>query len=213
MCCVHEGRLYYFAVLPLTAPLDTILDIIKALRSPLHCRGVVMGYAGLEPGIDDPSFVPVLKALAQAKLPILIHPNYGLLKDVFGPCFGSHGQVLPVSLGFTTGTTIAFTRMYLANISDLLPILQIILLHAGDTLPSVLGRIETCIANDRIWQPRLTANTSRTSLRDVLKRNVYLDGIMFDCRALRAAVEAIGIDRVMFGTDHPLSPSLRTGGK
>jgi aminocarboxymuconate-semialdehyde decarboxylase len=129
MCCVHEGRLYYFAVLPLTAPLDTILDIIKALRSPLHCRGVVMGYAGLEPGIDDPSFVPVLKALAKAKLPILIHPNYGLPKDVFGPCFGSHGQVLPVSLGFTTGTTIAFTRMYLANISDLLPVLQIILLH------------------------------------------------------------------------------------
>jgi hypothetical protein len=84
---------------------------------------------------------------------------------------------------------------------------------SGDTLPSVLRRIETCIANDRIWQPRITANTSRTSLRDVLKRNVYLDGITFDCRALRAAVEAIGIDRPMFGTDHPLSPSLRTDGK
>jgi aminocarboxymuconate-semialdehyde decarboxylase len=85
--------------------------------------------------------------------------------------------------------------------------------HAGGTLPSVIGRIEACIANDKTWQSRLSSDASRRSLRDVLKRNVYLDGITFDSGALRAAAEAVGIDRVMFGTDHPLFPSLREDGQ
>jgi aminocarboxymuconate-semialdehyde decarboxylase len=213
MCCIHSGRLYYFAVLPLTAPLETVLDIIETLPTQPHCRGVVMGYAGFGPGIDDSSFVPVLKALARVNMPIFFHPNYGLPNDVFGPCCGSHGQVLPVSLGFTTETTVAFTRMYLANIFEQVPTLQIMLPHAGGTLPSVIGRIEACIANDKTWQSRLSSDASRRSLRDVLKRNVYLDGITFDSGALRAAAEAVGIDRVMFGTDHPLFPSLREDGQ
>jgi aminocarboxymuconate-semialdehyde decarboxylase len=213
MCCNHEGRLFYFAVLPLTAPLPTILESIEALALHLHCRGVVMGYAGVGAGMDDPLFFPVLQTIAKAGLPIFFHPNYGLPSDVFGPCSSSHGQVLPVSLGFTTETTTAFTRMYLASVFDVVPKLQIILPHAGGTLPMVIGRIEACIANDKTWQSRLSAEAPRTSLRDILKCNVYLDGITFDSGALRAAADAVGIDRIMFGTDHPLFPSLRGDGR
>jgi aminocarboxymuconate-semialdehyde decarboxylase len=213
MCCDYEGRLYFFAVLPLTATISTVLDQIKTLSSHSHCRGVVMGYAGLGSGLDDLAFMPIFTALAEVNLPIFFHPHYGLPNDVFGPCCGSHGQVLPVSLGFTTETTIAFTRMYLANVFDQVAHLRIILPHAGGTLPSVIGRIEACIANDKAWQSRLSSISPRHSLRDVLKRNVYLDGITFDSTALRAAVDAVGMERVMFGTDHPLFPSLREDGK
>ena len=213
MCCSYEGRLYFFAVLPLTASLDVVLDRIKGLSSHPHCRGAVMGYAGFGPGIDDSEFIPVLRELAGANLPIFFHPNYGLPGDVFGPCCGQHGQVLPVSLGFTTETTIAFTRMYLAGIFDMIPDLNIILPHAGGTLPSVIGRIEACIANDKAWQQRLSSSSMRQALRDVLRHNVYLDGITFDKSALRAAADAVGVERVMFGTDHPLFPSLRKDGK
>jgi aminocarboxymuconate-semialdehyde decarboxylase len=101
----------------------------------------------------------------------------------------------------------AFTRMYLANIFDEIPSLQIILPHARGSLPMVIGRIEACIVNDKKWQSRPT--TPRTCLRDILKRNVYLDGVIFDSGALRAAADAVGIDRIMFGTDHLLFPSLR----
>jgi hypothetical protein len=45
-----------------------------------------MGYVGFGPGIDDPSYLPVLKRLAEANLPIFFLPNYGLPGDVFGPC-------------------------------------------------------------------------------------------------------------------------------
>jgi aminocarboxymuconate-semialdehyde decarboxylase len=213
MCCDHEGRLYFFAVLPLTASTATVLDQINTIPSHPHCRGVVMGYAGLGPGLDDSAFLTIIKALAEAELPIFFHPNYGLPSDVFGPCCASHGQVLPVSLGFTTETTIAFTRMYLANVFSQIPRLRIILPHAGGTLPSVIGRIEACIANDKAWQSRTSSALPRASLRHVLKRNVYLDSITFDSAALRAAADAVGTEKVMFGTDHPLFPSLRADGR
>jgi aminocarboxymuconate-semialdehyde decarboxylase len=213
MCCTHEGRLYFFAVLPFTAPSATVLDQIKTLSSHQHCRGVVMGYAGFGPGMDDPLFIPILRALAEANLLVFFHPNYGLPGNIFGPCCGLHGQVLPVSLGFTTETTIAFTRMYLAGVFDAVPTLQIILPHAGGTLPSVVGRIDACIANDKARRLHFSSGSPRTTLREILKRNVYLDGITFDSGALRAAANTVGVDRVMFGTDHPLFPSLREDGK
>jgi predicted TIM-barrel fold metal-dependent hydrolase len=213
MCCAHEGRLYHFAVLPLTAPMPTVLDVIGGLSTQTHCRGVVMGYAGFGSGVDDPEFLPVLQAVAKANLPVFFHPNYGLPNDVFGPCCSDHGQVLPVSLGFTTETAVAFTRMYLARVFEKIPGLLIILPHAGGTLPSVIGRIEACIANDKMYQSRLSTNAVQRSPRDVLKNNVYIDGITFDSGALRAAANAIGVDCVMFGTDHPLFPSLRKDGK
>lgn len=210
MCGEHEGRLYHFAVLPLTAPLATVIQVIHQVAAHVHCRGVVMGYAGFGAGIDDPSFISVFEALAKLNLPAFFHPNYGLPTDVFGPCCGSYGQVLPVSLGFTTETAIAFTRMYLANIFDKVPALKIILPHAGGTLPSVVGRIEACIANDKMFQSRLLGSSPR-SVRDVLQQNVYLDGITFDSVALRAAADTIGHERIMFGTDHPLFPSSSIG--
>ncbi|KAF2031706.1 2-amino-3-carboxymuconate-6-semialdehyde decarboxylase [Setomelanomma holmii] len=213
MCADHEGALYFFATLPLTAGMDVVLHQITSLSSLQHCRGVVMGYAGFGAALDDPSFLPVLKGLAEANLPTFFHPNYGLPGDVFGPCCGQHGQVLPISLGFTTETTIAFTMLYLAQVFDEVLSLQIILPHAGGTLPSVVGRIEACIANDKAWQSRLASHPQRTTIHDVLRQNVFLDGITFDKGALRAAVDAVGIDRVMFGTDHPLFPSLRQDGK
>lgn len=209
MCTAHDKRLFFFATLPLTAPVDNILQQIQAFSGFPHCRGVVMGYSGFGSGLDDPSFSPVLSALAKAILPIFFHPNYGLPGEVFGPCCGQHGQVLPVSLGFTTETTVAFTRMYLADIFTNLPNLKVILPHAGGSLPSVIGRIEACIANDKAWQGRLSSSSTRRPLRDVLSENVYLDGITFDKGALRAATDAVGVARVMFGTDHPLFPSLR----
>jgi hypothetical protein len=84
---------------------------------------------------------------------------------------------------------------------DELLALRIVLPHAGDTLSSVFGHIEACMANDKICQQ---CPLARTCLRRVLKKNVFFDGIAFDKSTLRAAVDAIGFVKVMFEMDHPL---------
>ncbi|KAF2732244.1 hypothetical protein EJ04DRAFT_536141 [Polyplosphaeria fusca] len=168
LCAEHTGRLWFFAALPVTAGVGDVLTAIAHLRNLSLCRG----------GLDDNAFLPVLRACAESALPVFLHPNYGLPGEVFGPCCGDHGQVLPVSLGFTTETTVAVARMYLAGV----------------------GLLRARLAQERktIW--------------DVLRQNVYLDGIVFDKIPLWAAAEAVGSDRLMFGTDHPLFPNLSTDG-
>jgi aminocarboxymuconate-semialdehyde decarboxylase len=48
---------------------------------------------------------------------------------------------------------------------------------------------------------------------DVLKTNIYLDAVVYGEVGLRAAVQASGADRLMFGTDHPFFPPLEEGEK
>lgn len=207
MCAENNGRLFFFATLPIRSPFPSLVQLLSKLSAYPHCRGVVIGTSGLTLGttLDSKETRPLLQALADAKLPIFLHPNYGLPTSVLGDEFC--GQVLPVSLGFTTETTIAITRLYLSGTFDEIPGLRLILSHAGGTLPFLTGRIESCITHFPTG-----SSAPKKSLDEVLKTNIYLDGITFAAPPLRAAAEVVGADRIMFGTDHPLFPSSREDG-
>lgn len=45
-------------------------------------KGVILGTTGLGKGLDDPELLPVFKALQDEKLPIFLHPHYGLPSSV-----------------------------------------------------------------------------------------------------------------------------------
>lgn len=47
----------------------------------------------------------------------------------------------------------------------------------------------------------------------MLKHNVWLDAVTYSELGVRAAVEAVGTERVLFGTDHPFFPPLDEGAK
>jgi len=214
MCATHPGRLFFFAALPLTAPASVLLSTIAALASLRYCRGVILGTSGLGAGLDDPALLPVFTALADASLPIFLHPHYGLPTSVFGPRAeqGEYGHVLPLALGFPMETTIAVTRMFLAGVFDAVPGLRMLLAHSGGTLPFLAGRIESCIAHDGLLVKRRQESGTterRRSLWDVLRSQIYLDAVIYNEVGLRAAVEAAGgADRLMFGTDHPFFPPV-----
>jgi predicted TIM-barrel fold metal-dependent hydrolase len=200
LCQEYQQRLFFFAVLPMSAPDDSaIITEIQHITTLPQARGVVMGTNGLGEGLDDPRLLPIWRELAAANLPVFIHPNYGLPASVWGENHAS-SQILPLSIGFTTETAIAITRMFLAGVFDTVPNLQLILSHSGGTLPFLAGRIEACIAHD---MKRALSDEPRVPLWEVLRKNLYLDGVIFDKIGLRTAIEASGIDRVMFGTDHP----------
>lgn len=212
ICTQHPARLFFFGVLPLSAPEDVILAEIARLKTISQARGIVMGTGGLGEGLDDPKLLPIFKALAESAMPIFLHPNYGLPGPVWGSRGSDYGQVLPLSLGFPMETTIAMTRMFLSGVFDTVPDLQIIVAHSGGCLPFLAGRVEACIEHDKKWEADGKLSSDRKTLFDALRKNIYLDGVIFDKIGLRAAVEAAGADRVMFGTDHPFFAPL-DGGK
>ena len=143
---------------------------------------------------------------------------------MYGPRANDYGHVLPLALGFPLETTIAVTRMLLSGIWDRFPKLNVLIAHSGGTLPFLAGRIESCIAHDaHLKQEGKLGN--RKDIWDVLKNNIYLDAVIYADVGLKAAIDASGADRLMFGTaidarsdclvtdivagtDHPFFPPL-----
>ncbi|KAF5668902.1 2-amino-3-carboxylmuconate-6-semialdehyde decarboxylase [Fusarium heterosporum] len=209
MCGEHPGRLFFFGTLPLTATLETVLASIKHLQALKYCRGVILGTSGLGKGLDDPDLLPIFEALAQTNMTIFLHPHYGLPNDVWGPrASAEYGHVLPLALGFPMETTIAVARMYLAGVFDKVPELRMILAHSGGTLPFLAGRIESCIMHDGQLLREGKLAKDRRTIWEVLKEQIYLDAVIYSEVGLKAAIQASGADRLMFGTDHPFFPPL-----
>ncbi|KAI1781407.1 hypothetical protein F4818DRAFT_36736 [Hypoxylon cercidicola] len=209
MCAEAPGRLFFFATLPLTAPPETLLAAVGHVRSLKYCRGVILGTSGLGKGLDDPALVPVFRALAANRLTVFLHPHYGLPSEVWGPrATEEYGHVLPLALGFPMETTIAVARMYLAGVFDQVPDLRMLLAHSGGTLPFLAGRIESCVVHDGHLVKEGKVGPGRRTVWQVLREQVYLDAVVYSEVGLKAAVDASGADRLMFGTDHPFFPPL-----
>lgn len=207
ICGRYPGRLFAFGTLPLSASVSIIEAEIERLSGLKYMRGIILGTTGLGKGLDDPALIPIFAALAKANFPIFLHPHYGLPTEVYGN--SDYGHVLPLALGFPMETTIAITRLILSGLFSLPSCsdLQIILAHSGGTLPFLAGRIESCIEHDSHLKEAGKLE-GRKTVWEILKKNIYLDAVIYGDVGVKAAVEASGRDRVMFGTDHPFFPPL-----
>ena len=203
-----ERLFFFFGALPLSAPEPVILAEIERLKGIRQSRGIVMGTGGLGEGLDDARLDPLYSALADASMPVFLHPNYGLPGPVWGNRGSEYGQVLPLSLGFPMESTIAITRLFLSGVFDRFPKLQVIVAHSGGCLPFLAGRVEACIEHDKKWDADGKLTPERHTMWDAMRNNIYLDGVVFDKIGLKTAIEASGVDRVMFGTDHPFFAPL-----
>jgi predicted TIM-barrel fold metal-dependent hydrolase len=85
------------------------------------------------------------------------------------------------------------------------PKLQVLIVHMGGELASVLGRLEFTwrlnykgIRNPPAGRPY----TNQRPPSDYFKTNILVDCMGFNPIGLRAAVEMCGVDRVVFGSDY-----------
>lgn len=205
-----KGKLYAFGTLPVSASPHDVVSEIRRLDKLPHIRGVILGTSGRGDGLDDPALEPIWDALAETQLLTFLHPHYGLPNDVFGPRAKDYGHVLPLSLGFPMETTIAFVRMWLSGVFDRHRKLKILIAHAGGTVPFLAGRVESCVEHDRKLRDEQgnQIDVKKRSIWQVLKENVWLDAVAYSEIGLQTAINAVGADRVLFGTDHPFFPPL-----
>ncbi|KAI4170698.1 MAG: hypothetical protein LQ343_004797 [Gyalolechia ehrenbergii] len=212
MCAESQERIYAFGCLPLSAPVSAIVTEIERLVSPAcrYIRGIILGTSGLGSGLDDSAMNPIWEAIQAQDLLVFIHPHYGLPSEVFGARMPESGHVLPLSLGFPLETTIAFTRMYLVGIFDRFASLRILLAHAGGAIPALVGRVQSCVEHERGYysESRRRTRGPQRSMAEVMRKNVYLDAVSYNKTGVKAAVDMVGKERVLFGTDHPFFPPL-----
>lgn len=212
ICSTSQDSLYAFATLPLSASSSHIISAIQRLKFLPHIRGIILGTTGLSQGLDDPALEPIWSALESAKLLIFLHPHYGLPSSVYGPRASEYGHVLSLSLGFPMETTVAFTRMWLSGVFDRHPKLNVLIAHAGGTVPFLSGRINSCVQHERHFPGNEGGGRGpKRDLKEVLRENIWLDAVVYSSPGVKAAVEVVGKDRVLFGTDHPFFPPLEEG--
>ncbi|GJN93532.1 hypothetical protein Rhopal_006589-T1 [Rhodotorula paludigena] len=233
-----KKRLFAFGSLPLVpgVKVDEVLEAVQQVKGLSHLRGIVMGTKGLGKGLDDPEMEPIYEAVAAAGLVVFVHPHYGI-DTSYGE--QDNGHALPLGLGFPFETTIAIARLILAGVLDRHPDLKLLLAHSAGALPALSSRLASCIAHDphvkdrlqhdfryylgQLWYDAVTYGPEELALveRVVSRANNYesrdeqlafVDRVNDRKDLLAPEGHFPGVERILFGTDHPFFPPLEGEG-
>jgi predicted TIM-barrel fold metal-dependent hydrolase len=197
ICEKSNGRLYGFATLPVRNGKASLKEI-KRIKNLSAIKGVILGTPGAGKGLDHENMRDVLHSIAEQNLTIFLHPHYGLGNEQYH----NTGHALFLALGFPFETTAAVSRLIVTGVLDEIPNLKILIAHAGAALPSLIGRLDSCVAHDLA-----IANKLQHAPSEYMKR-FYYDAIAYDPTILQSLINLVGPDRIMFGTDNPFFPPL-----
>jgi predicted TIM-barrel fold metal-dependent hydrolase len=191
----HPSRLAALATLPLEAPEAAAEELARAVG--LGLKGA-MSYANVAGRpLDEPEFRVFFAAAAELDVPVLLHPT----RPIYSQNIDVHALV-PV-VGFLFETTVSTLRLIYDGLYDRHPGLKLILAHTGSLLPHLAGRID-------YEGGRLGAGVDlQTSALQALGR-LYTDTVSAWPPALRSALDLLGPEQVLFGSDAPFWEPERT---
>lgn len=195
LCAQSQGRLLGFATLPVRNPQAALKEVAR-LGSLKHIRGVILGTPGAGQGLDHANVRDMLMAIEDAGLLVFLHPHYGVGVEHFS----DSGHALFLALGFPFETTVCVSRLIVSGALDHMPRLKLLVAHAGAALPSLIGRLDSCVAHDLAVSNRLKHTPSS------YLRRMHFDAISYSPAAMRHLLELVPADNVMFGTDNPFFP-------
>lgn len=150
--------------------------------------------------IDDKRYWPILARAEKLGVPIYLHPTIPAIEQLRTYGFALSGA----GFGFGVDTTITLMRLIFSGALDQYPDLKIILGHLGEGLPFLMKRIDWAYV--RPFDPK-----SKPALElkpgEYLHRNVFVttSGNYFE-PAFKCTMEAMGIDKILLGTDYPYEP-------
>jgi predicted TIM-barrel fold metal-dependent hydrolase len=113
------------------------------------------------------------------------------------------------AVGRPFDATVTAARMIGSGVFDRHPKLQVLVVHMGGGLPSIIGRLDFTWHLNYNGIPNPPAGRPYTNQRtpsDYCKTNILVDVMGFSALGLRAAVEMCGVDRVVFGSDFGAVP-------
>ena len=200
---------------------DSLSQVIK--RFP----GRFMGYAALAPGdpdaadelercvgeldfkawnthsnygdsyLDDKRYWPIMERCEKLKVPICVHPTVPAIPQIKGYGFALAGA----PFGFGLETALCAMRLIFSGVFDAFPTLKIILGHLGEGLPFILKRIDWAYV--RPFDPKARPTISKKP-GEYVRTNFFVttSGNYFE-PAFRCTADALGLDRILLGTDYP----------
>jgi aminocarboxymuconate-semialdehyde decarboxylase len=190
----YPTRIKWMASLPWSFPEDARAELKRVQRAGAIGVCMLTNIAGTP--VTDARFLPVWAEIEAMGLPVFVHPT--LPKSDYGLLVG--GGALANAIGFTTETSLCFSRMIFEGFLDRFPRLKLIASHGGGSLPYLAARL------DRVWQQMAGATKpSKQPPSHYVRHRLYYDAIVYDQETLAHLAGYVDGDRLMYGSDYPFS--------
>ncbi len=196
MCAQYKGRFYAYATLPYQDVKESVKELERARG--LGARGIMLFSNLAGKPVYAPEFFPIYEAAAEYDMPFFIHPAPPVTTEAM------KRVQMPLPLyGFILDTTMAISGLIFTGVLEKLPKLKFIHAHLGGVFPYMVGRINDCFktyaADHGYYQ--LPKEPS-----EYYREQVWDDVISFHMPSMRCALEFVGADHLLIGTDyaHPI---------
>ena len=181
-------RFAAFACAPLPHVQASIEETSRALDD-LGMVGVTAGTVVLGKSIADPAFDGFFAELNRRKAVLFIHPTGGSLGS---PLIESTNLVWPV--GAPLEDAVCLLQFMQANFPSRFPDIKIILPHLGGFVPFLTARLDQL--QDHFLPDSAMAPSAQA-------KYFWYDTVNGNPAALRCALETLGADHLLLGTDYP----------
>jgi aminocarboxymuconate-semialdehyde decarboxylase len=205
----HAGQVYGLASAIPGGGDDHLKETERAVRTD-GLKGVLINSSHQGAYPDDAEARPFFALVTELDVPVFLHP------PPVG--FGEERMRqfrLASSIGRPFDSCLALARIILYGVLDQFPTLRLVASHLGGGICEMLGRLDYNYELQR--QGFYTRSEDSEPLlinrapSEYLKA-VYFDSVSYHLPALQCAIDTIGADRMLFGTDAPpLTPLKRRG--
>jgi aminocarboxymuconate-semialdehyde decarboxylase len=191
MVRAHPARFMGLGTLPMQDP-DLAVAEMERGRRQLGLRGFMIDDHVNGLTYDHDLFRPFWTAAEALGAFIFVHQG-----AVTSVTYRTPRYFLPNSVGNLVDRTLTYGCLVHGGVLDRYPALTVCLAHAGGYVPYAMDRM------DHAWTVRPAARGQARDRPSSYLRRVYYDTVTYADRNLRFLIDAVGADRVVFGTDWP----------
>ena len=179
---------------------EVLKETEKAVRD-YALKGIMVNSSVNGEYLDSPRAVPFFELVTELDVPLFVHPPRVTIGNEKMDIFR-----LPEMLGRPFDTTLSLTRFILTGGLEKFPKLKIVAAHVGGALPMLPGRLGFGyeLRLDKSfgpWEPDVLTRPPASYIQQL-----YFDTVCLHPPAVMCAVQTIGVDHVLFGSDFPPVP-------
>jgi aminocarboxymuconate-semialdehyde decarboxylase len=204
----HKNKIIALAVAIPGGGDDHLRELERAVKQD-DLRGVLISSSHRRAYPDDDDARPFFRLACELDIPVFLHPpSVG---------FGEERMKefrLASSVGRPFDSCLALARLIVRGVFEELPNLKFVASHLGGGICEIIGRMDYAYElrdNPLILGPYGPPVYITRKPSEYL-RNIYLDTVAYHAPAVKCAIETIGVDRMIFGTDSPQLIALKQRG-
>ena len=182
----HSGRLYALATVDAYSGESAAREVVRAIQE-LKLGGVFVESAKGDRLLDDPAARPSLAAAAELGVPVFVHP---ITDSELRRRYGRLGRA-GTMLNRATVNAAALVALLESDVFEKYPKLQIVVttLAIGGVLLAGALAGKHGVRRDAV---------------ELGRKHIYIDTMGLDSTLIRAAIDFLGADHVLVGTDWPI---------